>query len=392
MNKASAPARMRIPFHRPWIGVQELDYVTSAIKSGCIGSDGVYTRRCAELLEARFGIARVFMTASCTMALEMTALLCELKPGDEVILPSFTFTSTANAFLRCGVRPVFVDIRPDTLNLDDTRIEAAITTRTHAIVAVHYAGVGCHMDPIQEIARRHGLIVIEDAAQGVDAYYRGRALGSIGHLGTYSFHETKNFVCGEGGALCINDTALIERAEILREKGTDRSKFLRGETDKYTWIEVGCSAAPSELACAFLLAQLERMGEISDRRRAIRLHYRDALDPLERAGLLRLPCVPEDCLSNDHIFYILLNDRATRDALMSYLGSEGVSAVFHYIPLHTAPMGRALGYSRGDLPVTEELSARLLRLPCYPDLSVSEQEYVIALIRGFLKARHAILG
>jgi dTDP-4-amino-4,6-dideoxygalactose transaminase len=325
------------------------------------------------------------------MALEIAALLCELKPGDEVILPSFTFTSTANAFLRCGARPVFVDIRPDTLNLDETRIEAAITTRTHAIVPVHYAGVGCHMGPIQEIARRHGLMVIEDAAQGVNAHYRGRALGSIGQLGTYSFHETKNLACGEGGALCINDTALIERAEVLREKGTDRSKFLRGEIDKYTWIEGGCSGAPSELACAFLLAQLERMDWISERRCAIRLRYRDALEPLERAGWLRLPRVPEGCLSNDHIFYILLNDRATRDALMAYLGSAGVSAVFHYVPLHTAPMGRALGYGRGDLPVTEDLSSRLLRLPCYPDLTESDQDYVVAQIRSFLKSRHSIL-
>jgi dTDP-4-amino-4,6-dideoxygalactose transaminase len=343
-------------------------------------------------LEARFGIAKVLMTASCTMALELAALLCELEPGDEVILPSFTFASTANAFLRCGAKPVFVEIRPDTLNLDETRIEAAITRRTHAIVVVHYAGVGCHMGPIQEIARRHGLMVIEDAAQGVNAHYRGRALGSIGQLGAYSFHETKNIACGEGGALCINDPALIERAEILREKGTDRSKFLRGETDKYTWVEVGCSAAPSELACAFLLAQLERMDEINERRGSIRLRYRDALEPLERAGWLRLPRVPDDCLSNDHIFYILLNDRATRDALMAHLGSAGVSAVFHYVPLHSSPMGRALGYRWGDFPVTEDLSTRLLRLPCYPDLAEGEQEYVVALIHSFLKTRHATLA
>jgi dTDP-4-amino-4,6-dideoxygalactose transaminase len=377
--------RAGIPYHRPSIGVKELEYVARALTSGAIASDGHFTKRCSELMEQRFGIGKVLMTASCTMALELAAMLGELGPDDEVILPSFTFVSTANAFLRCGARPVFVDIRPDTLNIDETRIEAAITTRTHAIVPVHYAGVGCRMDAILEIARRHGLLVIEDAAQGVDASYRGRALGSIGALGAFSFHETKNCVCGEGGALCINDPALIERAEILRDKGTNRSKFLRGEVDKYTWIEVGCSAAPSELACAFLCAQLERLDEIANRRREIRLRYREALEPLEQAGRLRLPRVPDDCQSNDHIFYLLLNDQATRDALMAYLKAAGIAAVFHYVPLHTAPMGQSLGYRQGDLPVTENLSARLLRLPCYPDLTESDQDYVVSRIQGFLK-------
>jgi dTDP-4-amino-4,6-dideoxygalactose transaminase len=373
-----------VAFHKPVITGNELRYIAQAVARREIRGDGPFTQACARLLEERFGIGKVLMTASCTAALELAAMLCGLEPGDEVILPSFTFSSTANAFLRSGARPVFVDIRPDTLNLDESLVEGAVTPRTRAIVPVHYAGIGCHMGPILGVARRYGLTVVEDAAQGVNAFYRGRALGSLGHLGAYSFHETKNYACGEGGALCVNDPGLLERAEVLRDKGTDRGRFLRGEVDKYTWVDVGCSGTPSEIACAFLYAQLEAMDEIRDRRRRVRLEYQRRLGPLERAGRLRLPRVPDDCQGNDHIFYILLNDEATRDALMAYLKAEGISAVFHYVPLHTAPVGRRLGYRPGDLPVTEGLSARLLRLPCYPDLTAEEQDRVIGSVTEFL--------
>jgi dTDP-4-amino-4,6-dideoxygalactose transaminase len=383
LSNPPACAPTRVPFHRPSIGGKELYYIARVVTSGRLGSDGLFTKRCAELMEACFGVSKVLMTTSCTVALELAAMLCNIQPGDEIILPSFTFVSTANAFLRCGARPIFVDIRPDTLNIDESRIEAAITSRTRVIVPVHYAGVGCHMDVILEIAARHGLRVVEDAAQGVNARYQGRALGSLGHMGAYSFHETKNYVCGEGGALCINDPLLVEQAEILRDKGTNRGEFLRGEIDKYTWIAVGCSGAPSELVSAFLYAQLERMDEISHRRREVRVQYQRLLAPLVEAGLLNLPSIPQGCQTNDHLFYIILNDGATRDALLAYLHARGVSAVFHYVPLHTSPVGRTFGYRHGDLPVTEEMSARLLRLPCYPDLTACDQEFVADLIGKF---------
>src|SRR4051794_5919100 len=278
-----------IPFNKPYLTGKEMHYIAQAVERHGIAGDGPFTRGCARALEERFGIAKVLMTPSCTAALEMAAMLCDLGPGDEVILPSYTFVSTANAVVRVGARPVFVEVRPDTLNLDESQIEAAITPRTRAIFPVHYAGVACEMDRILQIARRRDLMVVEDAAQGVNAFYKGRALGSMGHLGTYSFHDTKNLVCGEGGALCCNDRALIERAEIIRDKGTNRAKFFRGEVDKYTWIDTGSSYIPSELACAFLAAQVEAMDAIKERRRAIDRFYREALGPLEDEGLLRLP-------------------------------------------------------------------------------------------------------
>lgn len=376
-----------IPLHRPWLTGREVSYVNQAINSGGIGGDGSFTRRCAALLEAKFAIAKVLMTPSCTAALELAAQLCDLGPGDEVILPSFTFVSTANAVVRLGARPVFVEIRPDTLNLDESRIEAALTPRTRALFPVHYGGVACEMGPIMALAEAHDLKVVEDAAQGVDAFYRGRALGAIGHLGTYSFHETKNLVCGEGGALCCNAPELIERAEILRDKGTNRAKFFRGEVDKYTWVDVGSSAIPSEIACAFLLAQFEAMEAVKARRRLIDARYREGLASLEAAGRLRLPAIPEGCDSSFHTVYLMLESGSMRDALMGYLRERGVMATFHFVPLHDSPMGRRLGYQKGDLPLTEDLAARLLRLPTFFDLTEAEQSRVIELVVRFFTQR-----
>lgn len=373
-----------IHFNKPFIAGKELFYIAQAVTFGNIGGDGHFTKRCSQLLEQRFGIHRVLLTPSCTAALEMAAILCDLKPGDEVIMPSFTFVSTANAVVRLGASPVFVDIRPDTLNIDDALIESAITSRTKAIVPVHYAGVGCEMDRIMAIADKYGLLVVEDAAQGVNAFYNGRALGTIGHLGCYSFHETKNYICGEGGALCINDHAMVERAEIIRDKGTNRKQFFRGQVDKYTWVDVGSSYVPSEVASAFLYAQLELLDEISERRRRIYQIYRRELKPLEAAGLIRLPRIPEDCSGNYHMFYILVRDGDTRDALLRYLRQRAIHAVFHYVPLHSSPMGRAVGISEGDLPVTEDLSHRLIRLPFYHDITEGDQLRVAAGVRDGL--------
>jgi dTDP-4-amino-4,6-dideoxygalactose transaminase len=376
---------VKIPFNKPFIAGKELYYIAQAVAFGNIGGDGVYTKQCAQILEEQCGIHRVLMTPSCTAALEMAAMLCGVGPGDEVILPSYTFVSTANAFVLQGAKPVFVDIRPDTLNLDENLIERAITDRTKVICPVHYAGVGCDMDRIMEIADRHGLLVVEDAAQGVNAFYRGRALGSIGHLGAYSFHETKNYICGEGGALCINDEKLVERAEIIRDKGTNRQQFFRGQIDKYTWVDVGSSYVPSEICCAFLYAQLEMFEEIADRRRAIYEVYRSGLEPLEADGLLRLPHTPEECASNYHMLYVLLPDQQTRDDLVAYLKDRGIHAVFHYIPLHSSPMGRKFGYADGNLPVTEDLSGALLRLPFYYEISEEEQAEVVRNVETFFE-------
>lgn len=376
-----------IPLHRPHLVGNELNYLAEVIASGCLRGDGPFTQRCARLLERRFGIERVLMTPSCTAALELAATLCDLGPGDEVILPSFTFVSTANALVRLGAKPVFVEIRPDTLNLDESRLEAALTPRTRAIFPVHYAGVACEMAPIMELAARHRLTVVEDAAQAVDASYQGRALGSIGHLGAYSFHETKNLVSGEGGALCCNDPALLERAEILRDKGTNRARFFRGEVDKYTWVDVGSSAVPSEIVCAFLLAQLEAMDAVKLRRRQVDAFYRHGLAPLEHAGRLRLPAAPPGCESPYHTVYLILETGATRDALMTYLREHGVMAAFHFVPLHDSPMGRRLGYRPGDLPQTEDLAARLLRLPTYVDLADADLTRIVDLVTSFFTPR-----
>lgn len=374
----------RIPFNRPFIAGKELFYIAQAVTSGKIAGDGHFTKACAELMEREFGIEKVLMTPSCTAALEMAAILCDLGPGDEVILPSYTFVSTANAVARLGARPVFVDIRRDTLNLDEELIEAAITPRTKVILPVHYAGVSCEMDRILAIAQKHNLLVIEDAAQGVNASYKGRALGAIGHLGCYSFHETKNYICGEGGALCVNDGEKIERAEVIREKGTNRSRFFRGMVDKYTWVDIGSSYVPSEISSAFLYGQLELRDAIAQRRREIFLCYQEQLQHLEAEGLARLPRIPQECQTNYHMFYLLLPDLETRTNLIAHLKQQGILAVFHYVPLHTAPVGQQYGYREGDLPVTEELSDRLVRLPFYHDLAEQDQMEVIGEVKKFL--------
>lgn len=380
---------LRIPFHKPLVLGTELSAIAKLLDGRQVGGDGHFTRACASFLEERFRVTKVLMTPSCTAALEMAALLCGLQAGDEVIMPAFTFVSTANSVVRCGAKPRFVDIRPDTLNLDETLLERAVTTRTRAIVPVHYASVACDMDTIQSVADRHGLRIIEDAAHAVNAFYHGRALGSIGHLGAFSFHETKNVTCGEGGALCINSPELIERAEIIRDKGTNRQGFLRGEVDKYVWMDVGSSYIPSEIACAFLFAQLEQLDVVTSRRRGIVDFYRCQLTPLEHEGILAHPAVPPGCVTNGHECFILLPDRSTRNELLVHLRSQGIGASFHYVPLHTSPMGQKLGYKRGDLPWTENMSERLLRLPVYPELAQEDQEEIVRTIALFLRSRHS---
>ncbi len=373
-----------VPFNRPSMVGKELEYIAQAVREGRLAGDGPFTRRCQQWLEERTGARKVLLVHSCTAALELAALLCGVEEGDEVIMPSFTFVSTANAFVLRGARPVFVEIRPDTLNLDETRIEAAVTPRTRAIVPVHYAGIACEMEPILDIAARHGLRVIEDAAQGLGSGRGGRALGTFGDLGCWSFHETKNFISGEGGALALQDEALIERAEILREKGTDRAKFFRGMVDKYTWVDVGSSYLPSELVAAYLYAQLECYEEIQHRRRGIFDRYREGLADLEAAGRVRLPVVPAGCEHNGHMFYLLLPSGEERDALIRHLDAAGVNAVFHYVPLHDSPMGRRFGYAAGDLPLTGEVSRRLVRLPCHFGLGEDQQMRVVSEVRRFL--------
>ncbi|RWX44370.1 dTDP-4-amino-4,6-dideoxygalactose transaminase [Candidatus Electrothrix aarhusensis] len=368
---------MPIPFNKPFIVGKELYYIAQAVLEGHIAGDGSFTRKCHALLEKKFNASKVLLTHSCTAALEIAALLCDIQPGDEVILPSFTFVSTANAFCLRGAKPVFVDIRPDTLNINEKLIEEAITDRTKVIVPVHYAGVGCEMETIMEIAGRHGLFVVEDAAQGVSSQYKGKYLGTIGDLGTYSFHETKNFISGEGGALVINNERFIERAEIIREKGTDRSKFFRGEVDKYTWVDLGSSYLPSEIVAAFLYAQLEHIDTINQRRQEIFNYYQQGLQPLAGQGLLQIPHIPPACNCNNHLFYILLPDEQTRDGLMAHLKNKGIYAVFHYLPLHLSKMGKILANESKRLPITESISKRLLRLPCYYELTAAEQECVV---------------
>ena len=357
---------MRIPFNRPYANGKELAYIQQAIESGHLSGDGPFTKRCHQWLEEMLGARKALLTHSCTAALEMAAILADIQPGDEVIMPSYTFVSTANAFVLRGGVPVFVDIRPDTLNLDERLIEAAITPRTKAIVPVHYAGVACEMDAIMAIAERHGLLVIEDAAQALMSSYRDRPVGTHGHMAAFSFHETKNVISGEGGALVVNDPRLIERAEIIREKGTNRSKFFRGQVDKYTWVDVGSSYLPSEIIAAFLWAQLDEAGAITERRLASWDRYHAAFGELERRGLARRPVVPASCRHNAHMYYLLLNDLATRSAMIAQLAAEDVNAVFHYVPLHDSPAGRRFGRTHGELPVTVRAGECLVRLPLWP--------------------------
>ena len=360
-----------IPFNKPYLTGRELDHIAEAHAAGQLAGNGQFSRRCCDWLETRVGSHKALLTHSCTAALEMAAILSAVGPGDEVIMPSFTFVSTANAFVLRGATPVFVDIRPDTLNIDERLIEAAITARTKAIVPVHYAGVGCEMDVITDMAERHGLIVIEDAAQGLLADYRGRPLGSIGHMAALSFHETKNIISGEGGALLINDPRYAERAEIIWEKGTNRSQFFRGQVDKYTWVDVGSSFLPGEVVAAFLWAQLEAADAITDRRLAIWERYHESFAELEAAGLARRPIVPVDVTHNGHMYYLLLPDLAARTRCIERLKAVGIQAVFHYVPLHASPFGRSVGRAVGELPVTDDVSDRLVRLPFW--LGLEEQ-------------------
>ena len=369
-----------IPFNHPSLAGNELSYISQAISTGHSSGDGLFTKRCHALLEGELSAAKALLTTSCTHALEMAALLLDIQPGDEVIIPDFTFVSTINAFVLRGARPVFADIRPDTLNLDETQLERLISPRTKAIVPVHYAGVGCEMDAILEIANRHGIAVVEDNAHGLFGKYKGRYLGSFGCLATQSFHETKNFTCGEGGALLINDPQYIERAEIIREKGTNRSRFFRGQVDKYTWVDIGSSYLPSDILAAFLYAQLEARDQIQVRRQRIWHYYNDHLQDWAAANDVRLSIVPAHCEQPFHMFYLLLPSLEQRQALIEHLKGHGILSVFHYLPLHLSDMGRKFGGQPGDCPVTEDVSDRLLRLPFYNDLTETDQERVCTAI------------
>lgn len=370
----------RIPFNWPYMTGKELHYIAQAHFHGNLAGDSTYTRKCHAWLERRTGTHKALLTHSCTAALEMAALLLDIEPGDEIIMPSYTFVSTANAFVLRGGVPVFVDVREDTLNIDERLVEGAITPRTRAIVPVHYAGIACEMDVLMDIARRHRLKVVEDAAQGVMATYKGRALGSIGDLGCYSFHETKVLTCGEGGALLVNDGAFTARAEIIREKGTDRTRFFRGEVDKYTWQDVGSSFLPGELAAAFLWAQLEEAERIIEQRMTAWRRYHELLGPLESKGILRRPVVPEGCEHNAHMYYVLLAPHIQRREVLGRFGEQGISALFHYVPLHSSPAGRRLSSSRGDLPVTDSVSERVLRLPLWVGIEEGAQHRVVEVL------------
>ena len=372
-----------IDFNRPYIAAGQLDRMREALFSGHISGDGPFTKKCHAILEERLGVKKALLTTSCTHALEMCALLTDFHEGDEVIVPSFTFVSTVNAFILRAARPVFVDIRMDTLNINESLIEQAITTRTRAIVVVHYAGVGCEMDPILDIASKHNLAVIEDNAHGLFGKYRQRDLGKFGCLAAQSFHETKNISCGEGGALLINDPALIERAEIIREKGTNRSRFFRGQVDKYTWVDAGSSYLPSDILAAVLYAQLLEADEIQEKRRKIWEHYFSALREWADGQQVQLPKIPPYCDQSYHMFYLLMPSLDERTRFISHLKQNGINSVFHYVPLHTSDMGLRFGYQPGDLPITEQVSDRLVRLPFYNDLSRQDQDAVIRAILAF---------
>ncbi|WNN44158.1 MULTISPECIES: dTDP-4-amino-4,6-dideoxygalactose transaminase [Winslowiella] len=373
-----------IPFNAPPIVGTEIEYMQSAMTSGKLCGDGGFTRRCQQWMEQHFGSKKVLLTPSCTASLEMAAILINIQPGDEVIMPSYTFVSTANAFVLRGATIVFVDVRPDTMNIDETLIEAAITEKTRAIVPVHYAGVACEMDAIMALAERYKLFVIEDAAQGVMSTYKGKALGSIGHIGCFSFHETKNYTAGgEGGATLINDAALVERAEIIREKGTNRSQFFRGQVDKYTWRDIGSSYLMSDLQAAWLWAQLEAATQINQQRLSLWQRYYDALQPLADSGRITLPAVPADCQQNAHMFYIKLRDQQQRQALIDWLKEAEILAVFHYIPLHSSPAGKRFGRFAGEDRFTTVESERLLRLPLFYNLSDNNQHTVINSLLSF---------
>lgn len=367
----------RILFNRPYMTGKELSYITEAKTGNMLAGDGPFTKRCHQWIEQSTGCNKALLTHSCTASLEIAALLLDIRPGDEIIMPSYTFVSTANAFVLRGGVPVFVDIRADTLNLDENLIEAAITPRTTAIVPVHYAGVACEMDSIMRIAEKHNLKVVEDAAQGVMSSYKGRALGSIGDFGAFSFHETKNVISGEGGALLVNDSNMSLRAEMIREKGTDRSRFFRGEIDKYTWQEVGSSFLPGELIAAFLWAQLEEASAITEARLKIWNNYHSMLSPLESKGLLRRPIIPVECKHNAHMYYILLSPQIDRQAVLTRLKEKNIYSVFHYVPLHSSAAGKRYAKVHGSMEVTERQSERLLRLPLWVGLTNEQQKRIV---------------
>ena len=374
---------MKIDFNRPAIVGKELEYIKDAVDQGMLCGDGKYTKLCSSWMKERFHVNQVFLTTSCTHALEMAAYLCDIHPGDEVIMPSYTFVSTADAFVLRGAKIVFVDIRPDTMNIDEKLIEQAVTEKTKAIVPVHYAGVACEMDTIMEIARKYDLKVVEDAAQGVEAYYHGKALGTIGDFGCYSFHETKNYTMGEGGALVFQDNSFQEKAEILREKGTDRSKIFRGQVDKYRWIDYGSSYLPSEMNAAYLYAQLEECEKINRKRHQIYDYYHRHLAPLEEAGLIERPFVPEGIEHNAHMYYIKVKDLETRTGLIAYLKENGIYSAFHYVPLHSSPAGMKFGRFSGEDVYTTRESERLVRLPMFYNLPMSDVEYIVKKILEF---------
>lgn len=379
-SKIAQSTAVNIPFSKLFTTSKELEYISQAITNGQVAGDGGFTKKCQNWLQETLGSQKVLLTHSCTAALEMAAILADIQPGDEVILPSYTFVSTANAVVLRGGIPVFVDVRPDTLNLDESKIEAAITSKTKAIAPVHYAGVGCEMEAINAIAKQHGLTVIEDAAQAFCSSYKERPLGSLGNLAAFSFHATKNVVSGEGGALVINDPALVERAEIIWEKGTNRSQFFRGEVDKYTWVDVGSSFLPSDLIAAFLWAQLEQSEEITQQRLKIWRRYHQAFAELELQRKVIRPEIPAHCQHNAHIYYLLVNDLETRTSVLSHLKQAGIQATFHYVPLHSAPAGRKFGRVFGDMAVTDSISDRIIRLPLSAALTREEVDYIISLV------------
>jgi dTDP-4-amino-4,6-dideoxygalactose transaminase len=372
-----------IPFNRPSLVGREFEYMQEAIANSHISGDGPFTKRCHALLQEALGVPSVLLTTSCTHALEMAALLLGTQPGDEVIVPSFTFVTTANAFALRGAKPVFADIRPDTLNIDEAKLEQLITSRTRAILVVHYAGVGCEMDDICQIAERHGVAIVEDNAHGLFGRYKGRHLGTFGSLASLSFHETKNFTCGEGGALLINDPQYVERAEMIREKGTDRSRFFRGQVDKYTWVDLGSSYLPSDILAAFLYAQLEARGQIQSQRQRVWEYYYDNLQDWAEDNGVQLPTVPDYCEQPYHLFYLLLPSLEERQAFLAHLRTNDVASVFHYLPLHLSKMGRRFGGKVGDCPVTEEVSDRLARLPFHNNVTEEDQERVVSLVKQF---------
>ena len=377
---------LKIPFNKPHLTGRELDFVAEAHANGQLAGDGTFTRQCSGWLEQQAGCEKALLTHSCTAALEMAAILVDIQPGDEIIMPSYTFVSTANAFVLRGGVPVFVDIRPDTLNIDESLIEAAITPRTRAIVPVHYAGVACEMDRITEIADRHQLLVIEDAAQGVLGTYKGKPLGSIGQFGCYSFHETKNIISGEGGALLINAPEFVDRAEIIREKGTNRSRFFRGQVDKYTWVDIGSSYLPGEVISAFLWGQMQDAEGITERRRDIWQRYHNGFERLEKNESLRRPIIPEGCEHNGHMYYLILRDADERSRFIDFMKQRGILCVFHYVPLHSSPFGKSCGQIAGDCVRTDDLSSRLVRLPFWVGVEDVQDRIIDAVADFFGKA------